>query len=354
MDPEELERVESALSQVGDVVEVQGLRARARTRGDHKSEAGHLHREARLLAVRGDWDRAVTLAEEALYIRQSLSATEPDDVGTRGTVASSMIEISRLLTDRDPQRALDLTWEALAIRRDLVAARPRVRDFQRSLASDLGEVAQLLADRGDWDRAVTLALEAQYAWSEAATIDPDSTQVREGLARSLELVSRLTEASTAGAEATATIGAADVSLPPENAAAPTPSTLDEGGLRVFMCFAEEHKEIAEMLDAALAARGVRSWIYYRDIPTGRNYHVESTRAIRQARALVLLFSEHTQSSHHCQAEVAIAHGRRMPIYPLRIDDAELDEMEYPLVLAQWKGDPDELVSDLARDLVKGS
>lgn len=120
--------------------------------------------------------------------------------------------------------------------------------------------------------------------------------------------------------------------------------------RVFICFAEEHDRVAAELDLELRQRGLSTWLYHRDVMAGANYQVEASRAIRAAKAMIVLFSAETQSSRHCQSEVAIAFQAGVPTYPIRLDDTPLEEMEYALVLAQWKTNSSHVVQVLANQV----
>ncbi|MEQ7845786.1 TIR domain-containing protein [Nocardioides kribbensis] len=115
---------------------------------------------------------------------------------------------------------------------------------------------------------------------------------------------------------------------------------------VFICFAEEHAVLADQMVAEIERRGLRAWVYHRDVPAGRNYHVEAVDAIESSRAVVVLFSEHTQKSRHCQSEVSVAYDAELPILPLRLDETPLKEMKYALNLLNWKRDLNDVVEDL--------
>jgi L-fucose isomerase-like protein len=73
-----------------------------------------------------------------------------------------------------------------------------------------------------------------------------------------------------------------------------PQDLPNGGDRearpVFISYATADRKEALAVCKALERRGTKCWIATRDVQPGENYQEAIVRAIRQARALVLVFS----------------------------------------------------------------
>jgi WD40 repeat protein len=106
--------------------------------------------------------------------------------------------------------------------------------------------------------------------------------------------------------------------------------------QVFLSYASDDKPVAELVCSALEAEGVRCWMAPRDIPPGQSYAAAIVRAIRDARHLVLIFSEQANNSRHVENEVERAFSQRLTIHPLRIEPVQPSpELEYFLSRPQW-------------------
>jgi hypothetical protein len=83
-------------------------------------------------------------------------------------------------------------------------------------------------------------------------------------------------------------------------------------------------------------RGERCWIACRDVALGENYQEEIVRAIREAQALVLVFSEAANQSDEIKKELSLASRYHVPVFALRIADVEPnDAFAYELSTRQW-------------------
>src|SRR5437763_1951079 len=107
-------------------------------------------------------------------------------------------------------------------------------------------------------------------------------------------------------------------------AAAGPSAASPAGTNghdVFLSHSTEDKAAADAICAALESAGVRCWIAPRDILPGSNWASSILKAIADSRAMVLVFSQHANSSPHIRREVerAVHHG--VPIAPIRLVDA---------------------------------
>jgi tetratricopeptide (TPR) repeat protein len=81
---------------------------------------------------------------------------------------------------------------------------------------------------------------------------------------------------------------------------------------------------------------VRCWISSRDVEPGENYQEAIVRAIRDARALVLVFSDAANSSDEIKKELSLSSRYRVPVLALRIADVEpSDAFAYELSTRQW-------------------
>jgi TolB-like protein/cytochrome c-type biogenesis protein CcmH/NrfG len=113
---------------------------------------------------------------------------------------------------------------------------------------------------------------------------------------------------------------------------------------VFISYASHDSAVAEAACDALERAGVTCWIAPRDVMPGAFYADEIVHAIDDAKAIVLILSQHAAESPHVQREVERAASKRHPVVSLRIDHAPLPPgLEYFLNASHWLdasgGDP---------------
>ena len=119
---------------------------------------------------------------------------------------------------------------------------------------------------------------------------------------------------------------------------PSPVASNESGRSraVFVSFSSVNRRKAEDLCKALEARGIGCWISSRDVAPGENYQEAIVRAIKRARAMVLVFSEAANRSDEIKKELSLASRHRIPVIAARIEDVEpSDAFAYELSTRQW-------------------
>jgi hypothetical protein len=119
---------------------------------------------------------------------------------------------------------------------------------------------------------------------------------------------------------------------------PGPVTSDERGASrpVFISYATADRKEALAVCKAIERRGARCWIATRDVEPGGNYQEAIVRAIRDARAMVLVFSDAANNSDEIKKELSLASRHQVPIMALRIEDVEpSDAFAYELSTRQW-------------------
>jgi TIR domain-containing protein len=105
---------------------------------------------------------------------------------------------------------------------------------------------------------------------------------------------------------------------------------------VFISYAKDDKNWAEQVCAQLEEAGIGCWIAPRDIAPGVTWPAAITEAIRQCRAMIIIFSGHANQSPHMAREVEVADSRHVPIIPVRVEEIEpAGDMEYFLGNRQW-------------------
>ena len=105
---------------------------------------------------------------------------------------------------------------------------------------------------------------------------------------------------------------------------------------VFVSYATADRKEALAVCKAIERRGLNCWISTRDVAPGENYQEEIVRAIRGARAIVLVFSEAANNSDEIKKELSLASRYHVPVMALRIEDVEPnDAFAYELSTRQW-------------------
>ena len=98
---------------------------------------------------------------------------------------------------------------------------------------------------------------------------------------------------------------------------------------VFISFAFKDEEVAGKIHSHLQDRGIDCF-WCNDLPGGAKYVTELGRAIRESKALLLVFSSAADSSDSVINEVTIAHNNRLPRIPLRLENVLPVNLEYVL------------------------
>jgi hypothetical protein len=105
---------------------------------------------------------------------------------------------------------------------------------------------------------------------------------------------------------------------------------------VFISYADEDRTFARQVCAALEEVRLRCWLASRDLVPGTDWGGAIIAAIRSSRVMVLVFSEHANTSKHVPRELERAIDHEIPIIPLRIQNiAPRGSLEYSLSSVHW-------------------
>jgi tetratricopeptide (TPR) repeat protein len=105
---------------------------------------------------------------------------------------------------------------------------------------------------------------------------------------------------------------------------------------IFISYASADRKQALSVCKAIERRGPKCWISARDVQPGENYQEAIVRSIRNARAIVLVFSEAANNSDEIKKELSLASRYRVPVMALRLEDVEpSDAFAYELSTRQW-------------------
>jgi tetratricopeptide (TPR) repeat protein len=105
---------------------------------------------------------------------------------------------------------------------------------------------------------------------------------------------------------------------------------------IFISYSSKDKLTADKVCSFLEANGVRCWITPRDVLPGSNWGESIIDAINDARAMLLVFSSHSNLSEHIKREVERAVSRGKVIIPFRIEDVmPCKSLEYFISAQHW-------------------
>src|SRR4051794_13563727 len=105
---------------------------------------------------------------------------------------------------------------------------------------------------------------------------------------------------------------------------------------VFVSYASADRKRALSICRAIEKRGTACWISTRDVAPGENYQEAIVRSIRNAPAVVLLFSQAANVSDEIKKELSLASRYGVPVIALRIENVEpSDAFAYELSTRQW-------------------
>ncbi len=105
---------------------------------------------------------------------------------------------------------------------------------------------------------------------------------------------------------------------------------------VFISHSTLDKLAADAVCHGLEAKGVRCWMAPRDQIAGKAYGQQITEAIRDARVMVLVFSEHVNDLQAVLNEINLAAAASVTIVPFRIASVAFNpELNYYLGRTHW-------------------
>jgi hypothetical protein len=179
-----------------------------------------------------------------------------------------------------------------------------------------------------------------FVFRNATKIDPgpDFDRQIERLIRAVEV---MTEKARSEKNKSSESPQRAVSRPQPAVQSPDPvSPLDRGSATatapIFVSHSSRDRKMAETICRALEARGLRCWISSRDVAGGDNYQAAIVRAIRQARIMLLVFTENANNSDEIKKEIALASRNKLTVIPLRIEDVLPNEaLDFEFATRQW-------------------
>lgn len=128
--------------------------------------------------------------------------------------------------------------------------------------------------------------------------------------------------------------------------------------RIFISHSSKDNETASIICDALENNGMKCWIAPRDIPYGKEWAGEISKAIMNSSAFLFLSSGNSNASGQVSREIQLAIENQIPIIPIRLDGAEYsDTNKYYLATIHCMFQYDasrvaKLVSDISKAVPK--
>ena len=105
---------------------------------------------------------------------------------------------------------------------------------------------------------------------------------------------------------------------------------------VFISYSSKNSEVAEYILNELQKASIKCWMAPNSLHGGDEYEEIIEQAIRECRALVLVYSQHAVNSRWVNSELTIAFSEYKHIIPFRIDETPLEgKMKVKLIQSHW-------------------
>ena len=105
--------------------------------------------------------------------------------------------------------------------------------------------------------------------------------------------------------------------------------------KVFLSHHSSKNELTAHVARYLQKNGLATWYAPRDIHAGEEWDGAINTAIKNCKAMVLLFCAQADSSRQIKRELSLADKYRKPVFWLRIERVEPNNLSYFLTSTQW-------------------
>lgn len=105
--------------------------------------------------------------------------------------------------------------------------------------------------------------------------------------------------------------------------------------KIFISYHSSKSELVAHLSRYLERNDIATWYAPRDIRAGQQWDEAINEAIRDCKALVLLFCAQADSSLQVKRELSLADKYKKPVFWLRIERVEPNNLSYFLTSTQW-------------------
>ncbi len=105
---------------------------------------------------------------------------------------------------------------------------------------------------------------------------------------------------------------------------------------VFISYSSKNKNVADAIVSDFEQNGIRCWYAPRDIRPGEEWVTAITKALECSKALVLIYTEDSNTSRQVMNEIAVAFNAGITIVPFKLTDEQMSsELEYYLTRVHW-------------------
>ena len=98
---------------------------------------------------------------------------------------------------------------------------------------------------------------------------------------------------------------------------------------------DKDQEAANCIYDYLERNGIKCFMDKRDLVPGKSFPEQLTEAIERGRVFILVFSANSDVSDAVQNEVGIARNSKIPIIPVRIEEAMPKKLAIFIITCQW-------------------
>lgn len=104
---------------------------------------------------------------------------------------------------------------------------------------------------------------------------------------------------------------------------------------IFLSHHSSKLELVHHLSRYLEKNGLETWYAPRNIPSGRIWDEAIHEAIKECKAVVLLFCALADTSPQVKRELSLADRYNKPVFWIRVERVEPDKLSYFLTSTQW-------------------
>lgn len=124
--------------------------------------------------------------------------------------------------------------------------------------------------------------------------------------------------------------------------------------KIFLSHHSSKLELVAHLAKYLERFGLESWYAPRDIRSGEQWDEAINEAIKKSKAVVLLFCTQADSSRQVKRELSLADKYKKPVFWIRIERVEPNNLSYFLTSTQWfdwLDERDDTLENLVNDIL---
>ena len=111
--------------------------------------------------------------------------------------------------------------------------------------------------------------------------------------------------------------------------------VQENDTNIFLSYHSSKVELVAHMSKILEKNGIPTWYAAKDIRAGENWDGAIHTAIKSCRAVVLLFCAQADASIQVKRELSLADKYKKPVFWVRVERVEPNNLSYFLTATQW-------------------